>query len=220
MWMDYKKNQYKKLNSSSIPSKANNNWYNESDIFNKLNMNSNSQLFASSSINISKLLQSFDNNTKEIEIEEDVPDNNEFSFINNNKNTRKLVKVFSKSKSTQKLISSSSAISKREIKYMKLRDEDATIENENKINRSNDECTFTPNIRHKIKRLRVRSAQRFYQDQQGLELKKVLKLYRLEKEIFKQNDGKQKLELSKNTEELALKRNLNEINIYKRLYKK
>ena len=186
----------------------------------KFNQNKNSQKYANTSTNFIKLHQTFDYKNKNIK-------NFVHSFdiygnwLNWTKHLwRKPLKgQLYTSNSPNKLIKSPPKFSKTSGKYKDLKDSEAYAAKESKLKIIIDEWTFTPNIKDKAKKDKVRSAQRFYQDQKNFELKKVSKLWKLEKEISKQNNGKHKPKLSKNTEELALIRNLNETDIYKRLTK-
>jgi len=99
-----------------------------------------------------------------------------------------------------------------------LKESAAIAAKESKQKKINDECTFNPVISEKLDRSNIRSAKQFYKDQKNLELKKAVKIYMLKKTASKKTGINHKPKLSRASEELAMKRNLNDPNIHNRLH--
>ena len=102
--------------------------------------------------------------------------------------------------------------------YNDMKRNEAILENMRKEQQILNECTFSPNVDKKSGYQYVRDADEFYRDQQEFQIRKIEKLYNLDKEIIEREGGVHRPFLSKISEEIAMKRDLKEKNIHKRLF--
>lgn len=169
-----------------------------------------------SSVNIKNLLQSYDNNVLKYVRAMDM-----FTSEKTNSNSIDIDRWhqnLSKWKSDKNIVSSPLKLSNKSHKYSNLKESAAIAAKESKQKKINDECTFNPVISEKLDRSNIRSAKQFYKDQKNLELKKAVKIYMLKKTASKKTGINHKPKLSRASEELAMKRNLNDPNIHNRLH--
>lgn len=99
-----------------------------------------------------------------------------------------------------------------------MKKREALLEKQIKEQKVLDECTFSPNIDKKQNHRFARDADQFYRDQQEFQIKKIEKICQLDKEILEREGTEHRPFLSKVSEEIAMKRDLKEKNIHKRLY--
>ena len=106
----------------------------------------------------------------------------------------------------------------RHNQYSNMKKREALLEKQIKEQKVLDECTFSPNIDKNQNHRFVRDADQFYRDQQEFQIKKIEKICQLDKEILEREGTEYRPFLSKVSEEIAMKRDLKEKNIHKRLY--
>lgn len=122
-----------------------------------------------------------------------------------------------KSSSRLKKCASPPHFSARNNPYSDIRKHDAIVHKQLKEKQVLDECTFSPNISNP-KPEYIRHPDDFYRDQKLHEMNKIYRINIMEREIIEKENNTGRPFVTKQSQDLAKKRGLNQ-NIHERLYK-